>query len=109
MTRSIFRPLATVAAFAAATAAMAPAAFAQPVALEARSKVVNYGDLDLNTAQGQALLEARLRRAANAVCDITGGPQPLAETLNEQRCFNDALSAARASYAMARQQPSMAR
>ena len=108
MTRSIFRPLATVAAFAAASIATT-AAFAQPLALETRSKVVTYSDLDLASAEGQAQLDARLRRAAGAVCDLASGPHPLAETVNEQRCFNDALKAARASYAMARQQPSMAR
>jgi hypothetical protein len=43
------------------------------------------------------------------VCDVATGPHPLAEAALEKRCFADALRDARASYAMARQQPVMAR
>lgn len=107
MTRSIFRPLATVAALA--VAATGATAFAQPVALETQSKVVSFSDLDLASAQGQAQLDARLRRAAVAVCEVNTGRETLAEMRVEKRCFNDAIKAARASYAMVRQQPSMAR
>ena len=37
-----------------------------------RQAVVSYADLNLNTQFGQAVLKARIRRAAQAVC----GPEP---------------------------------
>ncbi|MCW1383325.1 UrcA family protein [Novosphingobium sp. KCTC 2891] len=115
-----FRPLAPRALTAAALAASALlaqpalAASAAPVAepgtvFETRSMTVSYNDLDLGTAKGQAAFDARLRRAAGAVCDVATGPHPLAMRAAEQRCFRDALESARASYAMVRQQPVMAR
>ncbi|BEV02140.1 UrcA family protein [Novosphingobium olei] len=107
MTRSIFRPLATVAALA--IAASATTAFAQGADTVTRTKVVSFSDLDLASAQGQAQLDARLRRAAGAVCNVEAGPHPLAEKRVETRCYNEALKSARASYAMVRQQPAMAR
>ncbi|MCH7627885.1 MULTISPECIES: UrcA family protein [Novosphingobium] len=108
MIRNTTRSIAAAAVFAAATLSI-PTAFAAPVELETRSKVVSLSGLDLSTAEGQAQLDGRLRRAAGAVCDVNTGPHPLSERSYERRCFNDALKAARASYAMVRQQPAMAR
>ncbi len=108
MIRKTTRSIITVAALAAATLSI-PAAFAAPMETETRSKLVRTADLDLSSAEGQARLDARLRHAAGAVCDVSTGPHPLSERAHERRCFNDALKAARASYAMARQQPARVR
>lgn len=110
MTFNALRPLAA-SAFAAAVIFVQPA-FAAPAPgtfVETRSKVVNIDDLDLATVEGQAKLDARLRRAAGAVCDIATGPHSLADRSLEMRCFNDALASARESYAMARSRPVMSR
>lgn len=107
-TRSILTGAAPFIALAAASLSI-PTAFAAPVETETRSKVVRTADLDLSTAEGQARLDARLRHAAGVVCDVATGPHPLAEASQQRRCFNDALKAARASYAMARQQPARVR
>jgi UrcA family protein len=50
-------------------------AFSQPVQIDPdtpRQAVVSYADLNLNTAHGQAILAARIHRAAVSVC----GPEP---------------------------------
>ena len=50
-------------------------AFARPVQADgeaARQTTVSYADLNLNSANGQAVLVARIHRAAEAVC----GPEP---------------------------------
>jgi UrcA family protein len=55
---------------------------------------VQYADLDLSTAAGQAKFDARLRRAASAVCEANYGPHPLSEALEARRCYRNALQAA---------------
>ena len=59
-----------------------------------KNRLVQFGDLDLSTVAGQAKLDARLRRAASAVCDATHGPRPLAETMEARRCYRNAVQAA---------------
>ena len=57
-------------------------------------RLVHYTDLDLSTADGQSKFDARLRRAASAVCEANYGPHPLSETLEARRCYRNALQAA---------------
>ncbi|KUR72415.1 hypothetical protein AQZ52_03920 [Novosphingobium fuchskuhlense] len=57
-------------------------------------RLVSYADLDLATAAGQARFDARLRRAASAVCENNAGPHPLAEAMEARRCYRDALQSA---------------
>jgi UrcA family protein len=50
-------------------------AFARPAQTDGetpRQAAVSYADLNLNSAEGQAILVARIHRAAEAVC----GPEP---------------------------------
>ena len=57
-------------------------------------RLVRYADLDLSTAGGQSKFDARLRRAASAVCEANYGPHPLSEALEARRCYRNALQAA---------------
>jgi UrcA family protein len=60
-------------------------ALARPNADEApRQAKVSYADLNLNTAAGQAVLAARIRRAAEAVC----GPEPDSRDVKALMTFN---------------------
>jgi UrcA family protein len=87
----------TTAAIAAGLAGLAlctqPAA-AQSAAFQPAERLVSYADLDLATTQGQARLEARLHRAANAVCEANYGAHPLNEAMEARRCYRSALQSA---------------
>lgn len=93
-------------AAALSVVALVPAAgWATPVTgtgTVTQTRIVRYTDLDLATPAGQAALDARLRRAARAVCQPAGGAQPLAEAAVTARCYRTALTAARQSYAALR-------
>jgi hypothetical protein len=67
--------------------------------LTVQHRLVPYADLDLTTAQGQARLDARLRRAASAVCATNTGPHPLSETMAARRCYREALQSAQRTMA----------
>ena len=54
-------------------------------------RMVQYADLDLSTAQGQSKFDARLRRAAAAVCESNYGPHPLSEAMEARRCYRNAI------------------
>jgi UrcA family protein len=79
----------TLAAVAALALFSGPA-LSQPIHADEdapRQAVASYADLDLNTAQGQAILVARIHRAAEAVC----GPEPDSRDLKAQPAFRACL------------------
>jgi UrcA family protein len=85
-----------VAAAAAFTLISAPA-LAEPARTDVETTLkatVSYADLNLNTATGQAILAARIQRAAEAVC----GPEPdsrdLAQLMPFRRCMKQTLDTA---------------
>ena len=80
-------------AFCTQPAAAQTAGFDAQAAQPAQ-RLVHFSDLDLSSTQGQASLEARLRRAANAVCTANYGPHPLSEAMEARRCYRNALQSA---------------
>ena len=95
------RTFATCLFVAGAFAALTPAAFAAtpdvPVSAgsEATQVAVNFADLDLSTAAGQAKLKGRLSRAATEACvDAGAGNGPVSDTVAVMRCRASALSRA---------------
>ena len=78
---------------------------AQPVLAQEQtvqtSRTVSLAGLELASADGQAQLDARLRRAARAVCDTGNAVGTLGEQLEAHRCYRAALQSARTSLAMA--------
>lgn len=62
-------------------------------------RMVKYADLDLSTAAGQSKFDARLRRAAAAVCENNAGPHPLAEAMESRRCYRNAIQSAQRAMA----------
>ncbi len=95
-----------IAASLASLALAAQPALASPTAAtpaqaesEVRHRMVGYADLDLSTATGQAKFDARLRRAAAAVCEANYGPHPLTEAMEARRCYRDALQSAQRTMA----------
>lgn len=74
----------------AATAALGVATFTfvMPAhAEDAASRAVSYADLDLGTAQGRAVLETRVNKAAGNVCRSVLNTAGTAEAeVNFQRC-----------------------
>lgn len=62
-------------------------------------RMVHFADLDLSTPDGQAKLDARLRRAAAAVCESNAGPHPLAEAMESRRCYRNAVQSAQRAMA----------
>ena len=82
-----------------ASPALASAAGPAQAETEVRHRMVGYADLDLSTATGQAKLDARLRRAAAAVCAANSSPHPLTEAMEARRCYRDALQSAQRTMA----------
>lgn len=80
----------------AANAMAANPVAANPVAANpmAAQRLVHYDDLDLASAKGRAILAARLRHAARAVCDTSYGVHPLIEVMEARRCYRSALQSA---------------
>lgn len=68
-------------------------------AAQVQHRLVSFADLDMATAEGQAGLDARLRRAAAAVCEANYGPHPLSEVMEARRCYRTALQSARTTIA----------
>ena len=71
---------------------------ALPAAADGRlveeSLEVSYSDLDLDKEAGVASLYARLRNAAEQVCDVASGPQALFLSSSERVCMAGALERA---------------
>ena len=76
-------------------AASAAAAQSAGSADAPRQEVVRYHDLNLATASGVDVLQARIDRAARKVC----GPEPLKMELQSYVMYRDCVSAARNSAA----------
>lgn len=77
------------AALAALTLIAGPA-LAQSVQADAeapRQAAVSFADLNLNSAEGQAALVARIHRAAEAVC----GPEPDSRDLKRQPAYRQCM------------------
>lgn len=73
---------------------------AQPIIATAprgdtESVTVNYADLNLNTENGMARLDGRLRSAARIVCDVRPEQESLVRERATSRCFNVALARGR--------------
>lgn len=62
--------------------------------VQVQHRLVHYADLDLSTASGQSRFDARLRRAATAVCGTNVGPHPLSEAMEARRCYRTAIQSA---------------
>ena len=74
-----------------------------------QQRLVHYADLDLSTAAGQTKFDARLRRAAAAVCEANYGPHPLSEAMEARRCYRNALQSAQRTIAARAASQGMAR
>ena len=81
----------------AALSLISTPAFSQSVRSDddaTRQAVVSYADLNLNTPFGQAVLKARIQRAAEVVC----GPEPdsrdLAPLMAFRRCMKQTVDTA---------------
>ncbi|WP_395645545.1 UrcA family protein [Terricaulis sp.] len=62
----------------AASVALAATAFTvQAFAQDPQSRVVAYGDLDLNSRQGADTLVRRIEQASDQVCDQRSGPRTI--------------------------------
>lgn len=72
-------------------------------------RLVEFADLDLSTAAGQTKFDARLRRAAAAVCEANYGPHPLSEAMEARRCYRNALQSAQRTIAARAASQGMAR
>jgi UrcA family protein len=64
-----------------------------------KSEAVSYKGLNLNTAEGQKLLEQRVEIAARRVCDVQGGPTGTRARRDERTCLARARTSARAQVA----------
>jgi UrcA family protein len=94
-----------LAAIAAVTLISTPA-FSKPVQTDddaPRQAVVSYADLNLATQSGQAVLRARIHRAAQAVC----GPEPDSRDIERlmpfRRCMKQSVDTAAAAIPSASQ------
>lgn len=61
----------------------------------AGTRLVGYADLDLNTKEGQAQLNSRLRMAAKDVCGLSQRDLPSSEWEAARQCYVKAYSDAR--------------
>lgn len=72
-----------------ATAAFAAPAAAAPSNPDLRTTVVKYSDLDLSRQAGADVLIARIKRAADTVCDYGSSTRSLAGASNYRNCVRD--------------------
>jgi len=79
-------PLAVVLAFATGAVAQPPTT-QTPV----RTEQVTYADLNLASTTGQAIVQQRIRAAADRVCDL-GGMQTMNDFSASSRCFSKAVA-----------------
>ena len=85
MNRIVFRTLFVASALAAA--ASAPLQAQPPIFVEGQpSAVVSYADLDLSRPVGQAVLNGRVRRAAEMLCSDRGS-RGVRESSLRQQCL----------------------
>lgn len=71
----------------AASVALAATAFTvQAFAEDPQSRVVAYGDLDLNSEQGADALVRRIEQASDAVCDQRAGPRTIIQDQTSDVC-----------------------
>ncbi|MBF9151317.1 UrcA family protein [Novosphingobium jiangmenense] len=61
----------------------------------AGTRIVGYTDLDLSTKEGDAQLNARLRKAAKDVCGLSQPDLPTAEWEAARQCFAKSYADAR--------------
>ena len=78
-----------------AFAFISSAALAQPA--EAPRLSVSFADLNLQTADGQAALRERIRRASEVVCGMSLGQRDLQAKLAVDRCMKQSFDQAVAS------------
>jgi len=83
---------ATVIAASCLTVAAVPAAATET---SVATKTVSYADLNLNSTQGRAQLDARIRAAAKSVCEVQA--PNLAARVSQGRCIATAIRKANAS------------
>lgn len=62
---------------------------------ETESITVSFADLNINTEDGWARLDGRLRAAARTVCDVRPEQESLVREKATARCFRSALSKGR--------------
>lgn len=62
---------------------------------ETESVTVSFADLNLNTENGWARFDGRLRAAARTVCDVRPEQETLVRENATNRCFRSALSKGR--------------
>ena len=81
---------------ALAAAATLSLAFTAPASADSfqRGERVSYADLNLSTQDGARTLLARIHRAADRVCFVANGPQPLDLHIARRECVNDAVGRA---------------
>jgi UrcA family protein len=72
-------------------ATVVPAQAAEPA--QSHTKIVRYGDLNLDTEQGAKVLYTRIRGAAGNVCSWLDG-RNLSEKTLRQACFDKAVASA---------------
>lgn len=74
-------------------ALVATAAIAAPAAAQSnpdlRTTVVKYSDLDLSRQAGADVLIARIKRAADTVCDYGSSTRSLSGASNYRNCVKD--------------------
>jgi len=80
----------------ATTFGLAPTAHAGNLARATKNPdvIVNYGDLNINSAQGAKVLYARLGTAAAKVCGNEYWTKELARQFQYQACYDDAMDRA---------------
>ena len=86
--------------FFAALCLLAATAHAEPADPSVRSQRVTISDLDLTTPQARAVLERRVRRAADNVCTSTG-IYSVYDRVTRMRCIRQAIQSALPGMALA--------
>ena len=87
--RNLFCASAALLASASITFASASMARADQVERITHSQAVAFGDLNLMTVKGAAVLKQRVDAAVNRVCG-TAGRYDLRQAIDRQKCRNDA-------------------
>lgn len=85
--------MATPKLFSLSLLAASALAISTPAMAEVTTKIVQYGDLDLSTADGQDSLKTRVKQAARQVCTL---PKTVtaAALMDQNRCLQIALKQA---------------
>jgi len=83
----------SVAAFGAVIATFATVAAASPARAETSAATISYAGLDLGSAAGSAIVERRIRTAANKVC----GPLEFRVRNQVLACRREAIANAKAN------------